>query len=139
MYLQEIRNNRIPDIRQYYILRDRNNLGINKLTFIRDKFKNLLIILVESDIMMSRDVYVFLKENILVIEAPLLVDLQRPYRTHLIEKENLDEFNRETNSIGFSEIKLFKKYIYNIISFNMIKPGLLKIVLSCRSAGTDNN
>ncbi len=139
MYIQEIKNNRIPDVRQYYILRERNHLGINKLTFIRDKFRQLLIILAESDTMISRDVYVFLKENILVVEAPLFVDLEMPYRTHLIEKGNLDEYNTDSSKIEFTEIKLFKKYEYNIISFNMIKPGLLKIILSCKSAGSDQN
>jgi hypothetical protein len=139
MYLQEIKNSRIPDMRQYYILRDRNRLGLNKLTFIRDKFRQLLIILAESDTMISREVYVFLKENILVVEAPLFVDLEMPYRAHLIEKGNLDEFNKESSKIEFTEIKLFKKYEYNIISFNMIKPGLLKIVLSCKHAGSDKN
>jgi hypothetical protein len=139
MYLQEIKNNRIPDIRQYYILRDRNNLGINKLTFIRDKFRHSLIILAESDRMMSRDVYVFLKEDILVIEAPLMIDLEKPYRTHLIEKENLDEFDKGASRIEFTEIRLYKKYFYNIMSFNMIKPGMLKIVLSCRTAESDKN
>jgi len=110
------------------------------LTFIRDKFRQLLIIMAESDTMISREVYVFLKENILVVEAPLFVDLEMmPYRTHLIEKGNLDEFNRESSKIEFTEIKLFKKYEYNIISFNMIKPGLLKIVLSCKYAGSDKN
>lgn len=139
MYLPAIRSNRIPDLRQYNFLRDRNHPGINRLTFIRDKFKHMLIILAESDTLISKDVYVFLKENILVVEAPLCFDLQRPYRTHLVEKGNLDEFNRESSKIEFSEIKLSKKYVYNIISYNMIKSGLLKIILSCKSAGSDNN
>ena len=139
MYLQEIRNNRIPDLKKFYILRDRNHLGIDRLTFIRDKHRQLLIILAESDSFISRDVYVFLKGNILVVEAPLFIDLQRPYRTHLIEKENLDDFNIESSEVGFTEIKLFKKYDYNIMSYHMIKPGLLKIVLSCKIAGSDKN
>lgn len=139
MYLQEIKNNRIPDLRQYYIPRDRNHLGINRLTFIRDKFRHILIILAESDTMIGREVYVFLKENILVVEAPLHIDFQKPYRTHLIEKGNLDEFDRESSKIEFTEIKLSTKYIYDIISYNMIKPGLMKIVLGCKYAVSDKN
>jgi hypothetical protein len=139
MYQQEVNNNRIPDIRQYYILRNRNHLGINRLTFIRDKFKDQLMILAESEQMISKEVYVFLKENILVIEAPLKVDLERPYRTHLIGKKNLDEFNREDPDINFTEVRLSKKYYYNIKSFEIIKPGLLRILLSCWTAGSDQN
>jgi hypothetical protein len=139
MYLENIKNNRIPDINQYYILRDRNHLRIDRLTFIRDRFNHMLIILAESETMISREVYVFLKGNIMVVEAPLFVDLQKPYRTHLIEKGNLNEFDRESPKIDFTEIKLFKKYEYNIMSFNMIKPGLLKIILSCKYAASDQN
>lgn len=51
MYSQEIRNNRISDFKQYYIVSDRNHLGINRLTFIRNKYKQLLIILAEFDTM----------------------------------------------------------------------------------------
>jgi hypothetical protein len=139
MYQQEVNIKRIPDIRQYYILRNRNHLGINRLTFIRDKFKDQLMIMAESEQLIRREVYVFLKENILVIEAPLKVDLERPFRTHLIGKENLDEFDGGNSSINFTEVKLSKKYNYNIKTFEIIKPGLLRIVLSCGTAESEKN
>ncbi len=139
MYQQEVNNNRIPDIGQYYILRNRNHLGINRLCFIRDKLKDQLMILAESEQVISKEVYVFLKGNILVIEAPLKVDLERPYRTHLIGKKSLDEFNREDASINFTEVRLSKKYYYNIKSYDIIKSGLLRILLSCWTAGSEQN
>jgi hypothetical protein len=139
MYQQVVNHNRTTDIRQYYILRNRNHLGINRLTFIRDKFKDQLMILAESEQIFSKEVYVFIKENILVIEAPLKVDLERPYRTHLIGKNSLDEFDREEASIDFTEVRLSKKYYYTIKSFEMIKPGLLRILLNCWTAGSDQN
>ncbi len=139
MYQQEVNNNRIPDIGHDYILRNRNHLGINRLSFIRDKFKDQLMILAESEQMISKEVYVFLKGNILVIEAPLKVDLEKPYRTHLIGGRSLDDFNREESSINFTEVRLSKKYHYNIKSFDLIKPGLLRILLNCWIDGSEQN
>jgi hypothetical protein len=139
MYQQRLTNNRIPDISQHYILRNRNHLGITRLTFIRDKFRDQLMIMAESEQMISKEVYVFLKKNILVIEDPLKVDLERPYRTHLIGKKNLDEFISEAPGINFTEVRLSKKYYYNIKSYDIIKPGVLRILLSCWTAGSEQN
>ena len=124
---------------QHYILRNRNHLGINRLTFIRDKFRDQLMILAESEQMISKEVYVFLRKNILVIEDPLKVDLKGPYRTHLIGKKNLDEFNSEGPGINFTEVRLSKKYYYNIKSYDIIKPGVLRIILSCWTDGSEQN
>jgi hypothetical protein len=139
MYIQEFKNNRIPDTTQYYILRHRNHLGINRLTFIRDKFRHQLIILAESSRLVTREVYVFLKENILVIEAPLMLDLEKPYRTHLLGKESMDEFNNGSSKINFTEVRLSKKYYYHVLAYDMTKPGLLRIVLSYWPGESDKN
>jgi len=112
------------------ILKERNDLRINKIEYAKNRHKNLLILLVESEVMIyGNEVYAFLRENMLIIEAPLLIEVEKPVRTHLIEKENLEEFEKEIAEIRFTEIKLDKKYKYNMISYSMIKPGLLKIVM----------
>jgi len=114
-------------------LKEQSDLGISKIEYIMKKHQNLMILLAESDLLMNEnELYAFVRDHTLVIEATLHVDVEKPVRTHLIERKNLEEFDHEIAEIRFAEIKLDKKYRYNVISWNMIKPGLLKIVMSCK-------
>jgi hypothetical protein len=123
----------IPGLQVCNILKEQNDLGISKIEYIMKRQKNLMILLAESDLLVNEnELYAFVRDHTLVIEATLHADVEKPFRTHLIEQKNLEEFDNEIAEIRFTEIKLDKKYRYNVISLNMIKPGLLKVVMSCK-------
>ncbi len=131
MYLQQIKQNQenIPYLHSRTDLLN-NKLEISNMEWERDIQKHLLIIVVECNrIMNSKEVYAFLQRNILIIEAPILIGLNRPFRAHLVDREIRNECEKGVADIGFSEVRLDKQYDYSLISFRVIKPGLLKVVL----------
>ncbi len=136
MYTRKMNHKMIPGLQVCNILKEQNDLGISKVEYIMKRQKNLMILLAESELLTNEnELYAFVRDHTLVIEATLHVDVEKPVRTHLIERKKLEEFDNEIAEIRFTEIKLDKKYRYNVISLNMIKPGLLKIVMSCKPAG----
>lgn len=135
MYTRKMNHNMIPGLQVCNILKEQNDLEISKIEYIMKRQKNLMILLAESDLLMNEnELYAFVREHTLVLEATMHVNVEKPFRSHLIEQKNLEEFDNEITEIRFTEIKLDKKYRYNVISLNMIKPGLLKIVMSCKPA-----
>ena len=131
MYLQQIKQNQ-ENISYLHSSTDllNNKLEINNMEWERDKQKHLLIVVVECNrIMNSKEVYAFLRGNVLILEAPILIGLNRPLRAHLVDREIRNECEKGVTDIGFSEVRLDKHYDYSLISFKVIKPGSLKIVL----------
>lgn len=131
MYLQQIKQNQenIPYLHSSTDLLN-NKLEISNMEWERDIQKHLLIIVVECNRIMNRkEVYAFLQRNILIIEAPILIGLNRPLRAHLVDREIRNECEKGVTDIRFSEVRLDKQYDYSLISFKVIKPGLLKVVL----------
>ncbi len=140
MYLQNLNHDIVPGLQFCTVLKDRNHLEIDKVDYIRDIHKNVLIILAESNRMINnKEVYVFLRGNILIIEASMLVTLDKPIRTHLVEREIREEFEMGATEVGSTEIRLNKNCHYDVVSFSMIKPGLLKIILNYRTVGSLKN
>lgn len=106
-----------------------NSLGIRKTNYIWDRKKQQLVILMETSQLINQEVRAILKGNRLILEAPLTSSYNKPFRTHLIEKEMKDEFEDGLMVIGFSELKLKFGYHYNLISCQALDPNLIKIIL----------
>ncbi|KPK85604.1 MAG: hypothetical protein AMS27_06800 [Bacteroides sp. SM23_62_1] len=130
MYLENLNHKIISGMKFCYVIKGRNHLKINELNYIRNRQKKTLVILAESEqVQDNKEVYVFLNGNILIIEAPMNVPLDRPIRTQLLEREVIEKFELDSSEIGFTEIRLNKNFRYDLVSFRMIKPGLIKIIL----------
>jgi hypothetical protein len=129
MYLH---NNNKPMDPENNIFQDqkiRDSFELDKVDFRRYSKRNITVILAQSDLLSSSEVYVFLRKNFLVIETPMTTQLEHPFRMHLIGKDIQGEFERGITDILFTEIKLNRKYGYHIISSGLVRPGLLKVVL----------
>lgn len=107
----------------------RNYLGIRKIDRYYDKNNSQLILMVSTAEMLDRELNTFLKEDRLILEAPLQPDYNRPYRTHLVGSDLLNDYENEVSVIGFSEIKLKPGYAYSLVSCQLINPALVKIIL----------
>jgi hypothetical protein len=84
----------------------------------------------ESNLLYDREVNALLQGNNLIIEAPRSLEYEKPFRTHLVDKESLSDYEKEILEIGFSEVCLNPGFRYAILSCRMINPGLLKVILS---------
>jgi len=108
---------------------NRDHLKIKKIDRVYDRNRDQLILMVSAGEMLDREVNVFLKENCLVLEAPHQLEYNKPFRTHLMDKETRYDTEMEDSPIGFSEVKLKPGYHYTLLSYQLINPTLLKIIL----------
>jgi hypothetical protein len=112
------------------VIRSKNELEIKRTDYIQDTQRNRLILYLESDLLSGQEVNVFIQGMKLVVEAPRLLEYERPIRKHLIEYATLSDYDKDIYQIGFSELQLEKGYSYVLVSSRLISPGLLKVVLS---------
>jgi hypothetical protein len=79
---------------------------------------------------LDHEVNAFLQGLNLVIEAPRQLEYEKPFRMHLIGADTLTDYEKGGNEIGFSEVQLNQGFSYSILSYRMVTPGLLKIILN---------
>ena len=96
---------------------------------MNDSQRDRLVILLESDRPLDRDVNAFLKNDYLILEASRPVDFGKPLRTHLIDQDFLSGRAPENIQIGFSELVLNHDFRYNVVSCQLINPMLIKVIL----------
>ena len=115
------------------VIKSRNDLHIDRIDFIKDVQKGRLVIFLESEFLLNQEVNASLQENILIIEAFQTLDFEKPFKTHLIDREARFDYEEGFLKIGFSELQLHRGLRYTIISCRIINPGLLKVILSFQS------
>jgi|GEM_PF-1296492 len=120
------------------LIKSRNQLEINRIDYLKDTDRSRLIIFLEIGQLSGREVNVFIKGKTLIIEAPLMPEYEKPLRTHLMAHEILSYQKEGLPEIGFSEVQLDKGYNYDLCSFNLINPGLLKVILRYHSSRNKN-
>ena len=91
-----------------------------------------MILMVSTRELLDREVSAFLKGNNLILEAPIQLDFNRPYRTNFQNGKNPGDYDRDMSLIGFSEIALKPGYHYSVISCELSNPSLVKIILESR-------
>ena len=117
-----------------HIIKSRNDLKISRIDYLKDSQGGKLVIFLESNLLYDREVIALLQENKLIIEAPRSLEYEKPFKTHLIDKESLSDYEKGVLAIGFSEVHLDRGFKYRISSCQMINPGLLKVILSFHPA-----
>jgi hypothetical protein len=117
----------------------RNPLRVGIVNFIWDHHRRQLILIMESEQSFSREVTPLLKDNTLILEAPLVPTYEKPVRSHLIGRQAQDDLENGTADIGFSEIKLKPGYQYTIISSEVMDSRLFKVILGYRVLGINGN
>ena len=106
-----------------------NSLRIERIEFIRNQARKQLILLVETEEMITPDINISVKGSRLVIEAMKDLNYDQPYYLHLLGKDGLTEFSGGGMQVGFSEIKLKGHHQYMLAGYDVINPHLLKIIL----------
>lgn len=139
MYINHYSFRSSSDQLRQQISKSSNPLGIVNTNFIWDREKHQLILIMEASQLVSRDINAILKGNRLILEAPLISSYSKPFRTHLIDKENSDEIEDGFMLIGFTEVTLKSGYKYQLISYQVIDSRLIKVILGFRLWGRHNN
>lgn len=109
-----------------------HTLGIGRINYVWDQHRTQLILLLESDQMFNQEVIPMLRDNRLILNSLFLTFLERPFHTHLIDKDIRDEVEQGIPESGFSEIKLKAGYHYSIVSCTLTDPYMLKVILRYR-------
>ena len=91
-----------------------------------------MVIYLESNLHIDRDVSAIIHGINLIIEASRSMEYGKPVRTHLLGKELLSDSETGGFEIGFTEVNLDKGFRYTVLSCGIVHPGLLKVTLSIR-------
>lgn len=115
------------------VIKSQNELQINRIEYLNDKQRHRWVLLLESDLAFDQEVNVFIKEDRLIVEASRSIDFEKPFRSHLFDTDTLSEIEQGGLEIGFSELKLNHGNKYQIISYQVINPRLIKVILGLQS------
>jgi len=110
-----------------------NSLGIVHTESIWNLKNSHLVLIIETDKMLDKEIDARLKGNRLILEAPLILSYEMPYRTHLIGQELRKEIEFGSGEIGISEIEMKPGYQYSLITCQVVEPKLIKVIFEFRS------
>jgi len=110
--------------------KSRNDLNIGRVEFIRNYQREQLVILIECDLRLNTEVNAFIQEDKLIIESFHSTEYSKPFKTHLMKKETLADYEKGEAEVEFSEVQLNLGFKYSMLSCQMIKDGLIKVILS---------
>jgi hypothetical protein len=134
MNIQQSYHQNPLDLKFCHVIKSHNDLEISRIDYLKDTQRGQLVIFLESNLICDREVNALLQGNNLIIEAPRSLEYEKPFKTHLIDKESLSDAEKGVLAIGFSEVQLNPGFRYTILSCRMINPGLLKVTLGFRPA-----
>ena len=129
MYRNHVTYQSFSDKLKQQFSKQENSLSIGNLTSIWDQNKKQLILIMDTSRLIYNEIRAYLKGNSLFLEAPLVLSYNKPYRSHLMGKENRDEIENGLTLIGFAEVKLRYGYQYQVISCQAIEPNMIKVIL----------
>ena len=112
------------------VKKSRNDFNIGRVEYIRDYQREQLAVLIECDLRFKTQVNAFIQEGKLIIESFHSMEYIKPFKTHLIRKETLADFEKGEAEVEFSEVHLNHGFKYSMLSCQMIKDGLIKVILS---------
>jgi len=110
-------------------LTSRNSLDIVNTESLWDKIRKQIVYLIKTNQMITGEIEIGLKDELMSLEAPLMSSYNQPFRTHKVGKESQTDIEEGITVIGFSELRLKPGYQYSLISSQVINPNLIKVVL----------
>ena len=113
-----------------HVKKSRNDLNIGRVEYIRNYQREQLVILIECDLRLNTEVNAFIQEDKLIIESFHSTEYNKPFKSHLIKKEILADFEKGEAEVKFSEVQLNLGFKYSMLSCQMIKDSLVKVILS---------
>jgi hypothetical protein len=128
MYRKELINRGRSMNGFYHAAKSYNNLGVQKVSREYKQGEEKLELLVNTKEILDGEPNAFLKDGHLVLESPISVELNQPFRSHLLGKDLCTD-EMDIILIGFSEIELKPHYHYTVEYCQLINPNQVKIIL----------
>ena len=113
-----------------------NSLGIVNTNFLWDHKRKQLVLTMEANQLIDKDLKVLIKGHSLLLEAPLQFSYNRPFRMHHLGQNFREEYGEGLSVIGFSEIKLKQSYTYRLISFQVFDSNMIEVILGFSEWGS---
>jgi len=113
----------------------KESLGVVHTDSIWISLKRHLVLIVETNQMISGEIEVLLKDDTLIIEAPLLLSYDTPLKKLKPVLESRTDVEDGPTVTGLSTIRLKPGYEYTHISSEAIDSNLIKVTLEYKSLG----
>ena len=106
-----------------------NDLKIKSQKYVKDPVNKRMVVLLDCNSNLPEDLDIRVKDHRLVIEAFIDIFQDPPLRVHNIDKNILYDYNAVGLEIGFSEVALPRSYDFEIISYRVMRPRMLMVIL----------
>ena len=114
-------------------------MGIDNATFIWNHARSQLILMVETSKRIGSGIDTLIKGDKLILETQLESSYNKPVRSHLLRRENRDEFEEGLIDTRFSEVQLNSGFQYAVISSRVMEANLVKVILGFSPTGVNQN
>jgi len=116
-----------------------NSLGIMHTESYWDKNRKQIVYIIKTNQMVTRELDVNLKDNMITLESPLVSSYEKPSRSEELGKKMGSDVEEGLTVTGFSEFRLKPGYQYTLLSSQVINPNLIRVVLGFKSEGVSRN
>ena len=107
----------------------KDSLGVIHTNSIWESKKKQLVLIIETNQMISDDIEVMLYDNRITIEAPIVLSYDNPLNRDNQGQHKRINIDGELTVIGFYTTKLKPDYKYTYISSKTIDSNLIKVIL----------
>jgi len=111
-----------------FITLEKNDIGLAMHSFTSSTLGTLSII--AHSPCFQNDIRLLLKNNILIIQVGVDEAYDRPYKMHLLDKENQVMFRTGLMAVKTAEIKLDSSFRFTIHNYFLVSRNVLQIDLT---------
>jgi hypothetical protein len=116
-----------------------NSLGIMYTESYWDKNRKQIDYIIKTSQMVTREIDVNLKDDMITLESPMVSSYEKPSRSEELGKKMGSDVEEGLTVTGFSEFRLKPGYQYTLLSSQVINPNLIKVVLGYKPEGVSRN
>ena len=111
-----------------FITLEKNDIGLTMHSFTSSTLGKMSIIVYSP--CFQNDIRLLLKNNFLIIQVGVDEAYDRPYKMHLLDKENQVMFRTGLMAVKTAEIKLDSSFRFTIHNYCLISRNVLQIDLT---------
>lgn len=111
-----------------FITLEKNDIGLTLHSFTSSTLGTMSIIVYSP--CFQNDIRLLLRNNFLIIQVGMDEAYERPFKMHLLDKENQVMFRTGLMAIKTAEIKLDSSFVFTISNYCLVSRNVLQIDLT---------
>lgn len=111
-----------------FITLEKNDIGLTLHSFTSSTLGTMSIIVYSP--CFQNDIRLLLRNNFLIIQVGMDEAYDRPFKMHLLDKENQVMFRTGLMAIKTAEIKLDSSFVFTISNYCLVSRNVLQIDLT---------